>query len=194
MEILKSKYKHLNNKVMKKLVLSLLVILGVAATTTLNAQTTIDRLYDKYAGTDGFTSINISPEMFSFLSGLNMSDSSEDAKQAKEAMEQLTGLKILTYEAGEGEVDEEFLQEVKALTQLEGYSELMSVRDGDEIVKFLVSKTPDGKVSEMLMVVHEKNEAVIMSMTGNLEMSTIANISKTLEIDGMEELEDLDEE
>lgn len=179
---------------MKKLVLSLLVILGVAATTTLNAQTTIDRLYDKYAGTDGFTSINISPEMFSFLSGLNMSDSSEDAKQAKEAMEQLTGLKILTYEAGEGEVDEEFLQEVKALTQLEGYSELMSVRDGDEIVKFLVSKTPDGKVSEMLMVVHEKNEAVIMSMTGNLEMSTIANISKTLEIDGMEELEDLDEE
>lgn len=178
---------------MKKLVLSLVVIGAMVLPTILTAQTTIDRLYDKYAGNDGFTSINISPEMFNMISGISMSDSSEEAKEAQDAMSQLTGLKMLVYEAEEGEVDQEFMDEIKALTKIEGYSELMSVQDGDEIVKFLVSKTPDGKVSEMLMIVCEESEAVVMSMTGNLDMSTISKISKTLEIDGMENLEQIEE-
>jgi hypothetical protein len=101
---------------------------------------------------------------------------------------------MLVYEAEDGEVNEEFMQEVKSLTKIEGYSELMSVQDGDEIVKFLVSKTDDGKVSEMLMIVYEKSEAVVMSMTGDLDMKTISQISKSLEIDGMENLEELEEE
>ena len=193
MVILKNKYKQLNIRVMKKLVLSLVIMFAVGLTATLSAQTTIDRLYDKYAGTDGFTSINISPEMFNMISGMSMSDSSEEAKEAQDAMSQLSGLKILTYEAEEGEVNEAFMNEVKALTKIEGYSELMSVQDGDEIVKFLVSKTPDGKVSELLMIVHEESEAVVMSMTGNLDMQTISQISRTLEIDGMENLDELDE-
>ena len=178
---------------MKKLVLSLVIVGMMVIPAMLSAQTTIDKLYAKYAGNDGFTSINISPEMFNLISGISMSDSSEDAKEAQEAMSQLSGLKMLVYEAGEGEVDQAFMNEIKALTKLEGYSELMSVEDGDEIVKFLVSKTPDGKVSEMLMIVHEESEAVVMSMTGNLDMSTIARISNTLEIDGMENLEQIEE-
>ena len=193
MVILKNKYKQLNNKVMKKMVLSLVVIGAMVLPAILNAQTTIDRLYDKYAGNDGFTSINISPEMFNMISGISMNDSSKETKEAQDAMSQLTGLKMLVYEAEEGEVDREFMDEIKALTKIEGYSELMSVQDGDEIVKFLVSKTPDGKVSEMLMIVYEENEAVVMSMTGNLDMSTISRISKTLEIDGMENLDKIEE-
>ena len=79
-----------------------------------------------------------------------------------------------------------FLNEIKTLTKAEGFEEMMSVNEGDEVVKFLVKKGKDGKMSEMLMIVLEEDEAVVMSMSGNLDMKTISEISKSLEIEGME--------
>jgi hypothetical protein len=151
-----------------------------------NAQTAIDQLYDKYAGQKGFTSININPEMFKMLSGMDMSDSSEKARESQNAMEKLSGLKMLVFEPEEGESNEEFLQEIRTLTRIKGYEELMSVNEDDEVVKFLAKKDKDGNVSEMLMIVLEANEAVVMSMSGLLDMKTISEISKSLEIEGME--------
>ncbi len=47
-------------------------------------------------------------------------------------------------------------------------------------------KDKNGTVTEMLMIVLEADEAVVMSMSGLLDMKTISEISKSLEIDGME--------
>lgn len=159
---------------------------------SMNAQTAIDQLYEKYAGQKGFTSININPEMFKMLSGMDMSDSSDKAKEAQNAMEKLSGLKMLVFEPEEGETNEAFLQEIKTLTQIKGYEELMSVNEGDEIVKFLAKKDKEGNVSEMLMIVLETNEAVVMSMSGLLDMKTISEISKSLEIEGLENLDQME--
>ena len=176
---------------MKKLVIVLTVI-AMTLVTSISAQTAIDDLYQKYAGEKGFTSINISPEMFGFLSSLDMNDSSEQAKEAQDVVDQLSGLKMLVYEP-EGESNEAFLKEVRSLTKSNGYSEMMSVDSEDEIVKFLAKKGPDGKVLELLMIVLDDEEAVIMSMTGNLDMKSIQQISKSLDIDGMENLEKIEE-
>ena len=170
---------------MKKLVISL-VVLMILMPGAMIAQTAIDHLYDKYAGEKGFTSININPEMFKMLSSMDMNDSSEKAQEAQNVMEQVTGLKMLVYEPDEGETNAEFLNEIKTLTKAEGFEEMMSVNEGDEVVKFLVKKGKDGKMSEMLMIVLEEHEAVVMSMSGNLDMKTISEISKSLEIEGME--------
>ena len=105
---------------------------------------------DKYAGEKGFTSININPEMFKMLSSMDMNDSSEKAQEAQNVMEQVTGLKMLVYEPDEGETNVEFLNEIKTLTKVEGFEEMMSVNEGDEVVKFLVKKGKDGKMSEMV--------------------------------------------
>ena len=156
-----------------------------------NAQTAIDGLYKKYAGTEGFTSINISPQMFSMMGGFDMNDSSEQAQDAQNVLEQLNGLKMLVYEP-EGEVNKSFLDEIAELSKIEGYAEMMSVDSDNEVIKFLVKKGEDGRVSEMLMIVLEEDEAVIMSMTGSLDMKSISQISKSLDIDGMEKLDELD--
>ncbi len=176
---------------MKKLVI-VLTVFAVTLVASVSAQTAIDDLYKKYAGEKGFTSINISPEMFGFLSALDMNDSSEKAKEAQDVVDQLSGLKMLVYEP-EGKSNEAFLQEVKALTTTKGYTEMMSVDSEDEVVKFLAKKGPDGKVLELLMIVLDDEEAVIMSMTGNLDMKSIQQISKSLDIDGMENLKKIEE-
>jgi hypothetical protein len=82
---------------------------------------------------------------------------------------------------------------VRTLSKVQGYSELMTVDSDEEVVKFLVKKGKDGKVSEMLMIVLGEDEAVVMSMTGNLDMSTISGISKSLDIEGLENLDKIDE-
>lgn len=187
------KLKHLNIAIMKKIVLTLVTMAMMVATSGLLAQTTIDDLYSKYAGEKGVTSINISPEMFGMLSSWDMDDSSDNAKEAQNVMEQLSGLKMLVYEADSGQTNEALMKEVHQLSKVKGFSEMMSVDSEDEVVKFLVKKEDNGKVSEMLMIVLGDGEAVVMSMTGNLDMSTISGISKSLDIDGMENLDKLDE-
>lgn len=172
---------------MKKLIISLTFIVFLFSG-ALKAQTAIDGLYDKYADQDGFTSININPEMFQLISSMDMNDSSEQAKEAQNAMKELTGLKMLVYEPKDGQTNEEFMKDVKDLTKIKGYSEMMSVKDGDEMVKFLAKNGKDGKIPEMLMIVYEDNEVVVMSMTGDMSLETFTEISKSL---GMKELENI---
>ena len=160
---------------------------------SLSGQTAIDDLYKKYAGKSGFTSINISPEMFSMLSGMDMNDSSEKAQEAQDVISQLSGLKMLVYEPEEGQSNEAFMKEIRTLSNTSDYTELMSVDGEDEIVKFLAKKGDDGKIAELLMIVLDDSEAVVMSMTGNLDMKSISQISKSLEIEGLENLDELEE-
>ena len=178
---------------MKKVIATLMTMSIMLLASGLMAQTTIDNLYSKYAGKDGVTSINISPEMFGMLSSWDMDDSSENAKEAQGVMEQLSGLKMLVYEAKEGQTNEAFMEDVRTLSKTAGFSEMMSVDSEDEIVKFLVKKGKDGKISEMLMIVLGEDEAVVMSMTGDLDMKTISGISKSLDIDGLENLDKIEE-
>lgn len=178
---------------MKKLIVTVMTVAVVLLAHSLNAQSAIDDLYKKYAGQDGFTSINISPELFRMISSFDTNDSSESAREAKSVMDQLSGLKMLVYEPEEGQSNDTFLEEIRTLSKVKGYVEMMSVDSKDEIVKFLAKKSPDGKISEMLMIVLDDSEAVVMSMTGNLDMKTISRISKSLDIEGMEKLEDIEE-
>ena len=177
---------------MKNIMRTLMTLAMVIMVYALSAQTAIDDLYKRYAGKAGFTSINISPEMFGMLSGFDTNDSSENAQEAQNVMEQLTGLKMLVYEAEDGVRNDAFMNELRELSSVKGYTEMMSVDSEDEIVKFLAKKGEDGRVSEMLMIVMEEDEAVVMSMTGSLDMKSIQQISNSLDIGGMEKLEEID--
>ena len=176
-------------KISKRVLIMILVMLPVF----LVAQNDFDKLYKKYAGKDGVTSINISPEMFSFLGAIDMSDSSEDAKEAQYAMQQLSGLKMLVFENGEKKNLENFYKEIKKSIDIDSYSELMSVNDNESDVKFLAKKTAEGRVSELLMIVKGDDDVVVMSMLGDMDMKTISGIGKSLDMKGMENLEKIDE-
>jgi len=171
---------------MKAQIVKVIAVVVFLMPAMLQAQTAIDKLYEKYAGKKGFTSINISPEMFKMLASMD-----SEGNQEEQMLSQLSGLKMLVYEPGNGpKVD--FMADVKATVPMKDYAELMSVDSEGETVKFLVKKAPNNKISEMLMIVFSEDETLVMSMTGNLDMATISSISKSLDIQGMDKLDELD--
>lgn len=181
------------NRAMKKQLLIITVIVAIMLPGAMFAQNDFNKLYDKYAGQDGFTSINISPEMFKFLSSIDMSDSSNDSKQTQNVMQQLEGLKMLVYEKPEGKPGIDFYKEIKRTLTLDDYTELMAIKDSDDDIKFLVKKVGNNKISELLMIVSGNDEVLVMSMTGDIDMNTISEISKSLDMDGLDNLDKLDD-
>lgn len=178
---------------MKKQLITITTIALLMLPQSIFAQSDFNKLYDKYAGQDGFTSINISSEMFRFLGSLDMNDSSGDAKQAQNVMQQLEGLKMLVYEKPEGKAGIDFLEEINSSLSLKNYTELMTIKDSDSDIKFFIKKTGENKVSELLMIVKGESEVLVMSMTGDIDMNTISEISKSLDVKGMENLDKLND-
>ncbi len=176
---------------MKKIVIQLIIVaLGFLPLMT-SAQTAIDGLYDKYAGKDGFTSINISPDMFEMLAGINMNDSSKDARQTQQAIKQLKGLKMLVYEAKDSTKVFDFYKEIKKSLPANRYKEIMTVNSDDKTVRFFAQQSKEGKIKEFLMIVNAPGESIIMDLTGSINMQTISQIGQAVNMPGMNDLKKL---
>ena len=178
---------------MKKVIIPFVVMLLALTPVFTQAQTVIDNLYQKYAGQKGFTSINISPEMFQMLSSMDMQDSSKKAQYAQQAMDQLKGLKMLVYKSGDPAKAQSFFNEIQKAVPAQRFKELMSIDSHDGKIKFLANQTSNGKIKELLMIAKGDSSTMIMSLTGMLDMKTIGEISKSMHMDGMKDLQKLSE-
>ena len=157
------------------------------------AQSPTEKLFEKYNGKDGFTTVHITQELFGLFADLDESD--PDVTEMKDMMEQLQYIRILMYDMEDGGRQSEleaFRNDIKA-SNLTGYSELMNVKEKDQEVKFMAKKN-DGKISELLLLINEPNEAGFISIVGNIDINTVSKLSKTIHMDGMDELEKLDKE
>lgn len=176
---------------MKKLMLSLVCITFMMAPLLLNAQGPIDKVFDKYAGQDGFTTVNISKEMFQMLMQMGQAASKDTGMvEIKKMMEQLNGLKVLTF----GFDSTQIVKAVSVYNEFAGafpasqYKELMTINEGRENIKFLTKQDASGKISEMVMLMKNKTEVAVLSLTGNIDLSTVSKLSKGMNIHGMEGL------
>jgi hypothetical protein len=70
------------------------------------------------------------------------------------------------------------------------YEELMSVRDKDKDMKFFI-KESGGKISELVMVAGGNEEFMLLSIFGEIDLKQISKISKKMNIDGLENLENI---
>ncbi len=178
---------------MKKLSFLLVMVLMALMPSVTNAQSAIDGLYEKYAGKAGFTSINISPEMFNMMSGFSMNDSSQKAVAAMDAIKQIKSLKMLVYEPKDSVKAAAFYHVIQKMVPTNGFKDLMDINSQDNKLKFLARQDPNGKIRELLMIVSGNDQTMIMSMTGMIDMKTIGEISKTMHIQGMGDLKKLSE-
>jgi hypothetical protein len=173
----------------KKWSLLLMMVLPVM----IMAQNPMDKLYEKYAGQEGFTSVNISPEMFSMFAEMNIDTTKIEGDEAKEAVDmisQMNGMKILTYKK-ESANDNEFYNEIKDAFDFNAYKELMSVKEEGTDVKFYVKRKGE-MISEMLMIAEQADETVLMNFSGLFNMRTVAKLGQSMNMHGMEHLEELD--
>lgn len=170
---------------MKRIVV--LVILTVAAT-AVNGQDVISKFFSKYQNDESFTNVNISSKMFGLFTEMEASTAEDQA--VLEAISKLKGLKILAKEDARN--SRELYTEALALIP-KNFEELMSVRDKDKDVKFLIQEN-GGKISEMLMVVGGSQEFMIMSLFGEIDLKQISRIGSKMNIKGLENLHNMDKQ
>ncbi len=67
----------------------------------------------------------------------------------------------------------------------------MVIKEKDQDVKFLINEK-DGKIIELLLIAGGKDENVLISIKGNINLKNISKLSKSMNINGLEHLEEID--
>lgn len=169
---------------MKKIILNLVLLISPFLLIAQN--TPVDELFEKYSGKEGFTSVYITSYMFSMFADMETEDPELD-----ELVKNLTGIKILaTDETYSGNAN--FYTEIINKLPLSKYKELMVIKEKDQDVKFLIHEK-DGKIIELLLIAGGKNENALISIQGNIDLKNISKLSKSMQIEGLEHLEEIDE-
>jgi hypothetical protein len=169
---------------MKKIILNLVLLISPFLLIAQN--TPVDELFEKYSGKEGFTSVYITSYMFSMFADMETEDPELD-----ELVKNLTGIKILaTDETYSGNAN--FYTEIINKLPLSKYKELMVIKEKDQDVKFLIHEK-DGKIIELLLIAGGKNENALISIQGNIDLKNISKLSKSMQIEGLEHLEEIEE-
>lgn len=163
--------------VIKKMIILLILMLPL---TVFAQKSPVDKLFDKYANKEGFTTVNISGALLSFASSMSSDSDSEE----KELLSQLNGIRILTVEDDDLNKNLNFYEELEAdgFFKNNDYEVLMEVTESDEVVRFYGRTTKDGKLSEMLLVVGGDDNTLI-SIQGLIDPENIGKVTGALDID-----------
>lgn len=169
---------------MKKVILIVTVFLMSAA---LNAQSLISSSFSDYENDENFTRVSISKKMFSIMANLDPED--EDEKELIQTVTNLDGLKIIVADSSENpkELFKESLSRIPSR-----FEELMTVDDKDERIVFMIDEN-DGVVSELIMVMKGDDEFVILDLFGKIDLKQIAKLSRKMNIDHLDKLEQIEE-
>ena len=162
---------------MKKLLVTLVLLIPLWVMAQDNSP--IDKLFNKYANREGFTTVNISGKLLSFASKFDESKSSETAM-----LEKLSGIRILSVEDKDLNKGLNFYKELEAdgFFKNNNYEVLMEVTEKDEIVRFYGRAGEKGKLSELLMVVGG-NDNTLISIRGVIDPDDIGKITGSLNLD-----------
>ena len=159
----------------------------ILALSAFGQKTAVDKVFDKYSGKDGYTTVYISSYMFNLLSSLESDD--PDYNEFKKATAGINSIKILTQDGGSSE---SFGEELIAMLPRSEYKEMMVVKDQDEEVLFL-AREEGNKIVEFLLIVSGGGEDALIAITGDIDMESISSIAKGLDMPGLENLEDIDD-
>lgn len=167
---------------MKRLMLAFFVFIPMML---FAQQSPVDKLFDKYSGREGYTSVFISKHLFSLFAEIEMED-----KEFEELLGKLSGIKILSAE-GTAQSGVNFYNEIIKELPLKEYTELMVVKEKGQDFKFLI-REKNGKILELLMISGGVNNNAIISIQGDINLKNISNLSKSMNIQGLENLEKME--
>ncbi len=170
---------------MKKIIAGGVVILFTL--TAWSQQSAVDKIFDKYSGKEGYTTVYISSFMFNLLNSLEVDD--PEYNEFKKATTGITAIKILTQE-GSGSAS--FGKELLAMLPRSEYKEMMVVKDQEEEVLFL-AREKEGRITEFLLIVSGDGDDALIAIQGDIDMESIASIASGLDMPGLENLEDLED-
>ena len=154
---------------------------------TMGQNSAVDKVFDKYSGKEGYTTVYISSFMFNMLNSLETDDPEFD--EFKKATSGIKSIKILTQDGGNSVA---FGAELLEMLPRSEYQEMMVVKDQDEDVLFL-AREEGGKITEFLLIVSGSGEDALIAIQGDIDLESISKIAAGLDMPGLENLEDLED-
>jgi len=150
-------------------------------------QDAIDKYFSKYKDNEDFSVVYISPKMFSLINKLDDGDMDDDLR---DAIQGVRSLKILTTDRG----GVAFYNEAKNLIDTKEFEVLMTVRDNDSDIEFLVKDSDNGNtVNELLLLVGSPDNFVLLSFLGDIHLNKLSKLADSMDIDGFEHLDKLED-
>ena len=176
-------YFSIKKEIMKKIITLFTALLIVGA---MNAQSLISTEFSDYETNESFTRVSISKKMFEIIANLDPDEAEE--KDLIESLGGVDGLKIIVADSSENP-KAMYTETMKRIPSR--FEELMTVNDEDEHIVFLIDEK-DGRVKELIMVMKGDDEFVLLDLFGDINLKDIAKISRQMNIDHMDKLENLE--
>jgi uncharacterized protein DUF4252 len=171
---------------MKKLIAVVVLMVVVSGAF---AQDAISKFFSKYQNDESFSQVTVSSKMFGLFT--NMEAETQEDKEVLDAISKLKGLRILGKDNARNA--RELYKEAFTLIPVKDYEELMSVRDKDKDMKFLI-KESGGKIAELLMVMGGNEEFMVLSLFGEIDLKQVSRIGKKMDVKGLENLQKFDKD
>ena len=159
---------------MKRALLTLILLIPLWVMAQDNSP--IDKLFNKYANKDGFTTVNISGKL------LSLANSFADKKEDEiEMLNKISGIRVLSANDSIVNKNLNFYKELEAdgFFKNNKYEVLMEVTDKDEVVRFYGRSGSNGKLSELLLVVGGSSNTLI-SIRGVINPEDIGKLTGSL--------------
>jgi len=167
---------------MKKLSLIAITVLIPLISMAQNAA--IEKLFDKYQGNDGFTTVLVTQDAFKMISSMESAEGELDNPLSK-----IKSVRVL---AQEEEVDIEglnFYDELKKDMDFDQYVELVVVQEKDQDV-WVMAREDNGRLGELLVIVGGE-ENVLVWIEGSFTLEELSELSNLGGIDHLDILDEL---
>jgi len=171
---------------MRKIIIFLTVIFWVNL--SFGQTTPIDELFDKYGYEDGFTTVFISKYMFQLFSKKNVAE--DDSEEMQNAISGLESIRILTMDDENPNKSINFFKEIGKQIPFAEYNMLMVVKEKDQELR-MMTREQNGKIVEFLMLGGGEDNLLI-SILGKIDLDSIAKISESIDIEGLQNLEKME--
>jgi hypothetical protein len=174
---------------MKKITIYLLVSFLCLTGVNVQAQSNaISKHFSQFQRDTSFTKVTVTSRMFSLFTEIEADDA--DEAQILEAMAKLKGIKAIVKNKSENS-KKMYFDAIETIEKDGGYEELMTVEDAGENVQFMIREEGD-VINELLMIIGGNNQFMVMTLYGEIDLNSIAKLSKVLKIKGMDAFQALD--
>jgi hypothetical protein len=148
---------------MKKI---LIMVAGFILPLAIFAQDTpFSAVFDKYVGKKGYESTEIIPSQISMEW-----EAETSTDEIRKVMDKISSVRIISTE---GKKIKSMWKSVSDAVTRADYTELLTVKTGDESVNMYGLKLDNGNMREFALTVKGDDEAILVTLTGDMDMSDI---------------------
>ncbi len=141
-----------------------------------------DQLFEKYADTDGFTTISFSSGLMKMVADM------DDEKDDNSILRKIDEVRILTSDNENSGLN--FYEEIVSDLAVDEYEELITIKDKDTNVKIWI-KEDAGIIRELILVSGGLDDNALIIVRGEIELNKLSGLGESLNVNGLSVLNKL---